>query len=77
MPGKKFSDEIDLTDGGIDAGLLVLSAVTPPGVELTQEEIAAVCGCSRGYIWWLEKRAKQKIKREFERRGINPELLGI
>jgi hypothetical protein len=68
---KKFSDEISLEDGGLDAGLLVLSAVTPPGVEWTQEEIAFVCGCNRQDIHHIEHRARKKIKAEFEKRGIS------
>ncbi len=67
---KKFSDKIDLADGGLDAGLPVLSAVTLPGVELSLEEIAFVCGCSKQDIRHIENRAKRKIKTEFERRGI-------
>jgi transcriptional regulator len=53
-------------DGSIDAGLLLLAAVTPRGVTWTQEEIAFVCGCSRGYIWLLEKQARAKIRQKFE-----------
>lgn len=67
---KKFSDEISLEDGGLDAGLMVLSAITPEGVERTLEEIAFVCGCYKQDIWHIEARAKRKIKAEFEKRGI-------
>jgi len=49
-------------DGSIDAGLLMLSLVTPRGVCLTQEEIAFVCGCSRGNIWLIEKQAMEKLR---------------
>jgi hypothetical protein len=49
-----------LRDGGIDAGLFLLELVTLRGMELTQEEIAFVCGCSRGYIFLLEKSAREK-----------------
>ena len=68
---KKIQDEISMEDGGIDAGLTILAAVTPPGVELTLEEIATVCGVNRQDIWHIENRAKKKIKAEFERRGIS------
>lgn len=37
---------------------------------LTQEEIAHVCGCSKGYIYHLEKSAMEKLRRAFERRGM-------
>lgn len=68
---KKFSDEIVLEDGSIDAGLLLLSLVTPRGVERTHREIAFVCGCNHQDIWHIEKRAKKKLKAEFLKRGIN------
>jgi hypothetical protein len=42
--------ESEVRDGSIDAGLLLLEAITPYGVTRTQEEIAAACGCSRSYI---------------------------
>lgn len=56
-----------LEDGSIDAGLVILDAVRAPGQRLTQEEIAHVCGCSRGYIWLLEKTAREKLQRRFSR----------
>lgn len=68
---KKFSDEISLIDGGLDAGLTLLAAATPTGVEMSLDEIAFVCGCSRQDIWHIEHRARRKLKAEFERRGIN------
>jgi len=67
---KKFSDEISLEDGGLDAGLTILSAVTPRGVELTLEEIAFVCGCGKQDIWHIENRAKKKLRDEFQKRGL-------
>lgn len=69
---RKYSDEISMEDGGVDAGLLILSAVADR--ELTLEEIAFVCGCSKQHIWHIEAKAKRKIKAEFEKRGINFEL---
>lgn len=52
-----------IEDGSIDAGLLVLLAETPPGIELSAEEIAFVCGCSRACIWQIENRAMKKLRR--------------
>jgi hypothetical protein len=54
-------------DGSVDAGLLMLLALTPRGMTRTHEEIAFVCGCSKGYIWHVEKRARLKMRKEFER----------
>jgi hypothetical protein len=71
---KKIQDEITFEDGGLDAGLLVLSAINP-GVELTLEEIAFVCGVNKQDIWHIENRAKRKLRAEFEKRGINPEVI--
>lgn len=65
---KKFKDELSLEDGGLDAGLTVLSAITPRGVERTLADIAYVCGCNPQDIYHIEKRALKKIKAEFEKR---------
>lgn len=59
-------------DGSIDAGLLLLNAVRAPGAVLTQQEIADACGCSRGYIYLLEKQALEKIRQHLEKRGLHP-----
>lgn len=59
-----------LDDGGVDAGLSLLELAIPAGVELTQAEIAYVCGCSRAYIYYLERKAMKKLRRAFERRGL-------
>lgn len=67
---KKFSDETEMVDGGLDAGLTLLSLATPEGVERTHAEIAFVCGCNHQDIWHIERRAKAKIKAELERRGL-------
>ncbi len=64
MAADRFAPEELLHDGGIDAGLYLLSLVTPRGVELTQEEIAEVCGCSRALIYLIEKRAIKKLKKK-------------
>jgi hypothetical protein len=61
----------ELEDGGIDAGLFLLSLITPRGMVLTQAEIAYVCGCSKANIYLLEKAAKEKLRQSLERRGID------
>jgi len=53
-------------DGTIDAGLYVLEKITPHGETWTQQDIADACGCSRGYIWLLEKQARAKMRRRFQ-----------
>lgn len=67
----KFPDDEEITDGSLDAGLVVLSAITPRGVELSLEDIAYVCGCNRQDIWHIERRAMRKLKAEFARRGLD------
>jgi hypothetical protein len=74
---KKFSDEISLEDGGLDAGLMLLSAITPEGVERAHAEIAFVCGCNHQDIWHIENRAKKKLKAEFKKRGIDFDFFNI
>jgi len=69
-------DPEELRDGGTDAGLLLLSLVTPRGVELSQGEIAFVCGCSKAYIYLVEKRAKEKLRRALMRRREVREAVG-
>jgi transcriptional regulator len=59
-------DEILVRDGTIDAGLLLLESVRAPGQTFTQQEIAVACGCSRGYIWWLEKQARAKLRKRLK-----------
>jgi len=61
------SQRSEIRDGSIDAGLILLEKVTAPGQTWTQEEIAIACGCSRGYIWFLEKQALQKLRQHFHR----------
>jgi DNA-directed RNA polymerase sigma subunit (sigma70/sigma32) len=70
---KSSSD--NLRDGSIEAGLHLLSLYMPHGLVLTQEEIAFVCGCSMQNIQQIERRAMQKLKAEFERRGLSLEAL--
>ena len=46
----------------IDDALRLLHSATPPGMELTQQEIAQACGCSRSFIDQIEKRAIFKMR---------------
>ena len=48
---------------GIDLGLAVLGCLRKPGEVLSQEDIAAWCGCSRSMIHHIERRAIAKVKR--------------
>jgi transcriptional regulator len=67
MASTALNNENDLpADGTIDAGLLVLEMITPRGETWTQGDIAKICGCSRGYIWLLEKQARAKMRRRFQ-----------
>lgn len=59
-------EDSQLRDGSIDAGLSVLLELTPRGDGWTQAEIAIVCGCSKGYIYYLERRGMEKLKTRFE-----------
>ncbi|MFL6284485.1 MAG: hypothetical protein ACJ74Q_15175 [Pyrinomonadaceae bacterium] len=60
--GGRLPPPDQLQDGSFEAGLYLLSLVTPRGVELTVEEIAEVCGCSKGKIWRIELNAMKKLK---------------
>lgn len=67
MAARTSHNQSDLpADGTIDAGLLVLEMITPHGQTWTQEDIATICGCSRGYIWLLEKQARAKMRRRLQ-----------
>jgi len=46
----------------IDLGLTVLCAITPPGHEWSQYDIAEICDCSRSLIYQIERRAMRKLK---------------
>lgn len=63
-------DQTQLQDGSIDAGLFVLERVMP-GKELSQSDIARVCGCSSNYIGTIERRAIKKMEIEFQDRLDN------
>ena len=45
-----------------DLGLALLSLIAKPGVPLSQEDIAAWCGCSRTTIYLIEKSALKKMR---------------
>lgn len=51
-----------ITDGSIDAGLLLLSLATPRGITQTLDDIAYVCGCSRSFIGQIETDAIRKLR---------------
>lgn len=59
-----------IEDGSIEAGLYLLSLITPRGVTLTQAQIADACGCSRGLIYLIEREALRKLKAALGRRGF-------
>ena len=46
----------------IDVGLALLSVLAIPGVPLTQDDIAAWCGCSRSMIYAIEKKALRNLR---------------
>lgn len=59
-----------MTKPSIDLGLALLSALNNPAMNpLTNEEVAAWCGCTRQAIDAITQGAFQKIKRQF------PELI--
>ncbi len=58
-------------DGSIDAGLFLLVLTSRPGLTLTREQIAFVCGCSPSYIQQIEQRAMQKLRGALQRRGLH------
>lgn len=60
----------EIEDGGIDAGLVMLEAIYPDGAELSLREIAEICGCRWQNIWYIEKQALKKMKKELEARRI-------
>lgn len=72
-PGTREVGEME--DGGIDAGLLMLELLSPPGRRYTVREIAEVCGTSRGTIFFLERSARKKIEEALARRGLRAQDL--
>jgi hypothetical protein len=80
--GETFSHkEIVIEEGSqaqVDLGLAILEAISPPGKSHTCETIAAYCGCSRGYISAVERRAIAKLRRALRKQGfksVEKELL--
>lgn len=59
----------------IDLGLALLSLACKPGVPITQEDIAAWCGCSRGYIHLVEQAALRKLRRSLDQNPMLAELV--
>ena len=62
-------------NNAIDIALARLLEETPRGKELTQEEIADACGCSRQYIYALEQRAMKKLRRCLKRADLKEAFL--
>lgn len=60
MTGKAKTERVAL-------GLELLSMVAIRGVEYTQDEIAAWCGCTTAGIFMLEKRALKRLRENFRR----------
>jgi hypothetical protein len=58
----------------IDNALEKLRQETPPGVSLTQVEIAEACGCNRTLIAEFEKRALRRFRAKL--REKIPDLFG-
>lgn len=64
--GRLFSLPLsEIKDGGIDAGLILLTywCNEHPGVTLTRDQIAFVCGCSDSFIYALQERALRKLNK--------------
>ncbi len=59
----------------IDLGLSVCCAVKQEGQTLTQEDLAFICGCSRGLIYSIERSARKKIAKHYKIREITLDLL--
>lgn len=57
-------------DGSIDAGLLLLSLVTPRGKERTLREIAEACGVRHQTIYHIEQQAIKKLRKAFTEMGL-------
>lgn len=65
--GQTRAETIGIADGGIDAGLICLKAAQRPGQKFTHQDIAFVCGCSRTFIFLVEKAALRKIREKLRR----------
>lgn len=47
----------------IDLGLAVSALSLRYGMTRSLEELAAFCGCARGNLWFIERRALHKLQR--------------
>lgn len=72
-----MSDERKLRDHSVPAsggektqrvllGLELLMLAARPGVALSQEDIAAWCGCTRGAVYVMEKEALKKLRNRLQ-----------
>ena len=76
-PGKPYRDtsDRDVPSGRprrerIDLGLALLSLARRPGVQFTNDEIAAWAGCTEMNIRRIERRALRKVRAALERKGV-------
>lgn len=51
----------------LDLMLEIFLSIAEPGKRYTQAQIAEVCGCSRGLIYLIEKKAIEKMRRAHNR----------
>jgi redox-regulated HSP33 family molecular chaperone len=74
-PGTRDMNEME--DGGVDAGLLLLSLYADEtGRTFSIDEIAYVCGCSHGLIWYVERDALKKFRSHPRLRAAFSERFG-
>jgi redox-regulated HSP33 family molecular chaperone len=74
-PGTR--DVREMQDGGVDAGLLLLSLYAEEtGRVFSIDEIAYVCGCSHGLVWYVEQEALRKLKKHPRLRAAFSERFG-
>ena len=60
----------------IDLGLALLSCLIKPGEQLTCEDIAAWCGCTRSAIQRVERSAMRKLRQRLVESVFEPDLAG-
>lgn len=48
-----------------DLGLQLLAVYAKPGVVLTQEDIAAWCGCTKNRVYLIERDIMKKLRDRF------------
>ena len=61
-------------DAQIDLGLAILACLRKPGEELTSEDIAAWCGCTKSAIQGIERRALAKVRERLMKNARDPEF---